>query len=194
MVLFDNCVFAGLVLFTAVSNLDGWKQLRSQHHNSSVQQQRQRSHARCSPNWLSLSDITSNTVQTRRKLSTHVFEQRIYKIFLWATILSGYHTYNFDNITAVNRWSEEDKFYWLKVQLTSRVQKAFQLLAIEAQNDYCAVMEALSTYFEPASHKHYYQAELQMHQKKKTERFCWRFENTDRQDLPWRSGSRAAYS
>ena len=76
---------------------------------------------------------------------------------------------HFDNVAAVNNWSDADKLKWLKIRLTGRAQTAFQRLSAANQSEFKKAKDALEARFEPPSRKHRYQAELQVRRKRKTE-------------------------
>ena len=76
---------------------------------------------------------------------------------------------HFENVSAVNEWTGDQKLQWLKVQLTSRAQTAFQRLAGETQQSYERAKAALQERFEPKSRQSRYQAEFQTRRKKRSE-------------------------
>ena len=76
---------------------------------------------------------------------------------------------HFENISAVNEWTGDQKLQWLKVRLTSRAQTAFQRLAGETQQSYERAKAALQERFEPKSRQSRYQAEFQTRRKKRSE-------------------------
>ena len=43
---------------------------------------------------------------------------------------------HFQNVAAVNNWTEEDKLKWRKVRLTGRAQTAFKRLPAESQGEF----------------------------------------------------------
>ena len=77
--------------------------------------------------------------------------------------------YHFNNVAAVNNWTEGDKLKWLKVRLTGRAQVALQRLPADTQNSFAGTVTALQQRFDPPSRKTRYQAELQLRRKKRTE-------------------------
>jgi len=76
---------------------------------------------------------------------------------------------HFENVSAVNEWTGDQKLQWLKVRLTSRAQTAFQRLAGETQQSYERAKAALQERFEPKSWQSRYQAEFQTRRKKRSE-------------------------
>ena len=78
----------------------------------------------------------------------------------------------FENVAAVNGWSEEDKLKWLKVRLSGRAQTAFRRLPAASRANFSEALKALRLRFEPPSRKTRYQAELQHRRKKKDENWA----------------------
>ena len=78
-------------------------------------------------------------------------------------------SYLFNNVAAVNSWSDEDKLKWLKVQLIGRAQTAFQRLSEDNRASFELATKALKERFEPSSQKTRYQAELRTRRKKSGE-------------------------
>lgn len=76
---------------------------------------------------------------------------------------------HFENVAAVNGWSEEAKLVWLKVRLTGRAQTAYQHLPRDARTSYEESKKALTNRFEPASRKARYQAEFHSRRKRRSE-------------------------
>ena len=76
---------------------------------------------------------------------------------------------HFENVAAVNSWTDDEKLLWLKVRLTGKAQKAFKRLGDADRADYKKAMEALLERFEPASKRELYVAEFQVRRKKKNE-------------------------
>ena len=76
---------------------------------------------------------------------------------------------HFENVAAVNSWTDDEKLLWLKVRLTGKAQKAFKRLGDADRVDYKKAMKALLERFEPASKRELYVAEFQVRRKKKTE-------------------------
>ena len=58
---------------------------------------------------------------------------------------------HFENVAAVNSWTDDEKLLWLKVRLTGKAQKAFKRLGDADRVDYKKAMKALLERFEPAS-------------------------------------------
>ena len=50
--------------------------------------------------------------------------------------------YHFENVAAVNEWTNDAKLLWLKVRLTGRAQTAFQRFPDEAKATYAAALRA----------------------------------------------------
>lgn len=71
--------------------------------------------------------------------------------------------YHFNNVAAVNNWTEVDKLKWPKVRLTGRAQVAFQRLP-EQCFDVVTLVHKLQ--FKPPSQKMRYQEKLQLKKKK----------------------------
>ena len=76
---------------------------------------------------------------------------------------------HFQNVAAVNSWTDEDKLKWLKVRLTGCAQTAFKRLPETTRESFADALNALGLRFEPPSRKVRYQAELQLRKKKKDE-------------------------
>ena len=77
--------------------------------------------------------------------------------------------YHFENVATVNAWTAEQKLQWLKVRMTGRAQRAFQLLSETSRGSYEEAMKALQERFEPKSRQSRYEAEFQTRRKKKSE-------------------------
>ena len=71
--------------------------------------------------------------------------------------------YHFENVVAVNEWTDDAKLLWLKVQLTGWAQTAFQRFPDEAKATCATAKKALKQCFEPPSKQDQYQAEFQAH-------------------------------
>ena len=76
---------------------------------------------------------------------------------------------HFEDVAAVNEWTDDQKLKWLRVRLTGRAQKAFHRLPEEAQATYEGATIALQERFEPKSRKTRYQAEFETRRKKRSE-------------------------
>ena len=74
--------------------------------------------------------------------------------------------YHFENVAAVNAWTEQNKLLWLKIRLTGRAQTAFQRLSPEARGNYTEAKKGLMEPFEPASRRDLYPAEFKTRSKK----------------------------
>ena len=77
--------------------------------------------------------------------------------------------FHFENVAAVNGWSDADKLKWLRVRVTGRAQKALHLLPETSRETYEATRAALKARFDPESRRTRYQAELQTRRKKASE-------------------------
>ena len=77
---------------------------------------------------------------------------------------------HFENVTAVNVWDgDAAKLRWLKVQLTSRAQRAFQHLTEESRGSYGHAKKELQKRFDPNSRCEFYAVELNTRRKCKGE-------------------------
>ena len=76
---------------------------------------------------------------------------------------------HFNNVAAVNKWTDEQKLLWVKVRLTGRAQTAFKKLSDADKESFEAAAKALKDRFEPQSKKELYVAEFYAHRKRKTE-------------------------
>ena len=76
---------------------------------------------------------------------------------------------HFNNVAAVNKWTDEQKLLRMKVQLTGRAQRAFKKLSDADKELFEAAAKALKDCFEPQSKKELYVAEFYAHRKRKTE-------------------------
>jgi hypothetical protein len=74
--------------------------------------------------------------------------------------------FHFDNVAAVNGWSDAQKLQWLRVRLTGRAQKALHRLTASTNTSYAATRDALHARFEPDSCHTRYQAEFQSRRKR----------------------------
>ena len=103
---------------------------------------------------------------------------------------------HFDNVAAVNKWSDDEKLLWLRVhlmgwaqaiKLSSRdlvllikeawAQAVFKRLSTADQRSVDRVKEALKVQFEPASKKDLYLAEFHCRKKKATEGWAYYADN-----------------
>ena len=76
---------------------------------------------------------------------------------------------HFNNVAAVNKWTDEQKLLWVKVRLTGRAQTAFKKLSDADKESFEAATKALKDRFEPKSKKELYIAEFYARRKRKTE-------------------------
>ena len=76
---------------------------------------------------------------------------------------------HFEDVAAVNEWTDAQKLKWLRVRLTGRAQKAFHRLPPESVATYRGATNALQERFEPKSRRTRYQAEFETRRKKKSE-------------------------
>ena len=76
---------------------------------------------------------------------------------------------HFEDVAAVNEWTDNQKLKWLRVRLTGRAQKAFHHLPEESQATYRGATTALQERFEPKSRKARYHAEFEARRKKRSE-------------------------
>ena len=76
---------------------------------------------------------------------------------------------HFEDVAAVNEWTDDQKLKWLRVRLTGRAQKAFHRLPDEVTATYRGATTALQERFEPKSKKTRYQAEFEARRKKRAE-------------------------
>ena len=76
---------------------------------------------------------------------------------------------HFEDVAAVNEWTDAQKLKWLRVRLTGRAQKAFHRLPPESVATYQGVTNALQERFEPKSRRTRYQAEFETRRKRKSE-------------------------
>ena len=74
--------------------------------------------------------------------------------------------FHFENVAAVNGWSDAQKLQWLRVRVTGRAQKALHRLPAPASVTYEATRDALRARFEPDSRQTRYLAEFQSRRKK----------------------------
>jgi len=74
--------------------------------------------------------------------------------------------FHFENVAAVNSWSDSQKLQWLRVRVTGRAQKALHRLPTSASTTYAATRDALRARFEPDSRQTRYLAEFQSRRKK----------------------------
>ena len=74
--------------------------------------------------------------------------------------------FHFDNVAAVNGWSDAQKLQWLRVRLTGRAQKALHRLTTSTNTSYAATRDALHARFEPDSRHTRYLAEFQSRRKR----------------------------
>ena len=58
---------------------------------------------------------------------------------------------HFEDVAAVNEWTDDQKLKWLRVRLTGRAQKAFHRLPEEARATYRGARIALEDRFKPKS-------------------------------------------
>ena len=77
--------------------------------------------------------------------------------------------FHFDNVAAVNGWSEAQKLQWLRVRVTGRAQKALLRLPAVTAPSFDSTRDALRARFEPESRQTRYQAEFQLRRKKAAE-------------------------
>lgn len=76
---------------------------------------------------------------------------------------------HFENVSAVNRWSNEEQLLWLRVRLIGRAQTVFKRLSTDTKGDVALVKAALRERFEPASKKDMYVAEFYCRRKDASE-------------------------
>ena len=70
--------------------------------------------------------------------------------------------FHFKNAARVNGWDDTVcRLHWLKIQLNSMAQTAFQRFPVEIAGDYKNTKEALHERFEPSSQKERYKAQFQ---------------------------------
>ena len=77
--------------------------------------------------------------------------------------------FHFENVAAVNGWSDEQKLKWLRVRLTGRAQKALHRIPEASRTTYEATRAALKARFDPESRQTRYRAEFQTRRKKASE-------------------------
>ena len=77
--------------------------------------------------------------------------------------------FHFENVAAVNGWSDEQKLKWLRVRLTGRAQKALLRIPEASRTTYEATRAALKARFDPESRQTRYRAEFQTRRKKANE-------------------------
>ena len=77
--------------------------------------------------------------------------------------------FHFENVAAVNGWTDADKLKWLRVRVTGRAQKALHLLPEASRETYRAAQAALKARFDPESRHTRFQAEFQTRRRKANE-------------------------
>jgi hypothetical protein len=80
-----------------------------------------------------------------------------------------YWKLHFEDVAAVNEWTDEQKLKWLCVHLTGHAQKPFHRLPEDCTASYMGATKAIQERFEPKIKKTRHQAELEASRKKCTE-------------------------
>ena len=80
--------------------------------------------------------------------------------------------FHFENVAAVNGWSDTQKLKWLRVRLTGRAQSALHCLPETARATYEATRDALKVGFNPKTCQTRYRAEFQARRKKTNEEWA----------------------
>ena len=76
---------------------------------------------------------------------------------------------HFETVATLNGWAGEEKLNWMIIRLTDRAQTAFRRFPQGTQENYEEAVKALRERFDPPARKDLYAAELQAHQKEKSE-------------------------
>ena len=76
---------------------------------------------------------------------------------------------HFESIAAINKWGEEEKSLWIRVQLTQKAHVALTRLPSDTIQTYEVIKKALKERFEPSSKQEVYKAEFESQRKRKTE-------------------------
>ena len=74
-------------------------------------------------------------------------------------------TSHFESVSVINKWNDEEKLQWLKVQLTGKAHVAFNRLSRAIQHLYADTKQALHNRFEHASKHELYKVELEQQNK-----------------------------
>ena len=72
---------------------------------------------------------------------------------------------HFEDVSAVNMWTDDKKLLWMHVRLTGKAHVALARLLHETQQTYAAVKEALCEHFEPAGKHELYKAQFESRRK-----------------------------
>ena len=76
---------------------------------------------------------------------------------------------HFESIAALNKWNEEEKTLWIRVQLTEKAHVALVRLPGSTTEAYLSIKQALRGRFEPPSKQELYKAEFESRRKQKSE-------------------------
>ena len=68
---------------------------------------------------------------------------------------------NFECISSINSWSEEEKALWFRTHMTGRTHVAYQCLSHEIRTSFNLVKAALRERFEPSSKQGYYRIKFE---------------------------------
>ena len=72
---------------------------------------------------------------------------------------------HFEDVSAVNMWTDDKKLLWMRVRLTGKAHVALARQLHETQQTYAAVKEALCKCFEPAGKHKLYKAQFESRRK-----------------------------
>ena len=73
---------------------------------------------------------------------------------------------HFESVSAVNRWSDDNKILWLWVKLMKKAHMVYSWLSHQNQQSYATTKESLSQRFEPPSKQQLYKVEFESRQRR----------------------------